>query len=87
MLISIEHIKQWQQWRSQWNNTPLEDIEFTLNGEVIDLDVTEQILDNQGQVIREQPLTKEEFKYSGLANIDYLLMAVETFEAKQCKPR
>jgi hypothetical protein len=80
MKIAIEHIKQWQEWRALWNNTPLEEIEFTLNGEVIDLDVTEQILDAQGHVTKSQTLSPEEFKYTGLANIDYLLMAVESLE-------
>jgi hypothetical protein len=80
MKIAIEHIKQWQEWRSLWNNTPLGKIEFTLNGEVVDLDVTEQILDNQGRVTKSQTLPHQDFKYTGLANIDYLLMAVESLE-------
>lgn len=81
MKIAIEDIKQWQEWRSLWNTTPLEEIEFTLGGELIDIEVTEKVWESQdGSEPKIRPVTKEQFKFWGLANVDYLLMAVESLK-------
>ncbi len=80
MKIAIEDVQQWLAWRSLWNNTPLEKIEFTLEGKDVDIEVTEQILDDQNNPIEICPITKQQFKRWGLANVDYLLLAVESLK-------
>lgn len=80
MKIAIENVQQWLAWRSLWNNTPLEEIEFTLNGKDVAIEATEQILDEHGNVLSDRPITKQQFKRWGLANVDYLLLAVESLK-------
>lgn len=80
MKVAIEDIKQWLAWRSLWNSTSLKDIEFTLKGKPINIQVSEQILDDNDNVIEARPITTQQFKRWGLANVDYLLMALASFE-------
>jgi hypothetical protein len=69
MEIKLEDIKQWLEQKKLWNNTPLDQIEFTFNGKkfIPQLYVT----DEDGEPTE---LTIEEFMFMGLANTTYFEM-------------
>jgi hypothetical protein len=69
--VKIEDIEKWRSQRKLWNSTPLEDIEFICEG----VKFVPKLIDDNGD-----ELTIEEFKYMGLANVDYLLFVLESME-------
>lgn len=70
MEIKLEDIKQWLEQKKLWNNTPLDQIEFTLDGKkfIPQLYVTDEDSEEPTE------LTIEEFKFMGLANTTYFEM-------------
>ena len=80
MEVAIEDIQQWQAWRSLWNNTPLQEIEFTLGGEPVEITITEKVVESQDEGVKIRTVAPEQFKFWGLANVDYLLMALDSLE-------
>jgi len=64
MRVSVEEIMAMRARRKEINNTPLEDIEWTQNGEVI-TDIT--------------PEEIEEWRFTGLSHADFIVNRIEPF--------
>jgi hypothetical protein len=69
--VKLEDIQKWRSQRALWNNTPLEEIEFTLEG----VKFAPKVFFDDGE-----EMTIEYFRYMGLANVDYLLFVLERIE-------
>jgi hypothetical protein len=69
--VKLEDIQKWRSQRALWNNTPLKEIEFTLEGAKI----PPRVFFDDGE-----EMTIEDFKYTGMANVDYLLFVLDYVE-------
>lgn len=69
--VNLEDVKAHYEQRKLWNKTPLKDMQFLYKGEGV-----KELphYDNNGNI---EPLTIDEWVYTGLANIDYLYMMLE----------
>ncbi len=67
--VKLEDIQKWLELKKLWNNTPLEEIEFTLGGKKFAPQLF--VTDEAGETTE---LTIEEFKFMGLANTTYFEM-------------
>jgi len=64
--VNLEDVKAHWEQRQLWNKTPLEDIQLMYKGQPVQ---EVPMYDNNGN---QEPLTIDEWKYTGLSNIDYL---------------
>lgn len=69
--VNLEDVKAHYEQRKLWNKTPLKDMQFLYKGEVVK---ELPYYDNNGNI---EPLTIDEWVYTGLSNIDYLYMMLE----------
>ena len=69
--VNLEDVLAAYKQRQLWNKTSLENIQFLYDGQPVD---TLPIFTENGV---EKPLTVEEWRYTGLNNIDFMLMLLE----------
>ena len=76
--VNLEDVIEVWKLRKLWNTTPLNNVEFLFKGVVISEDA-EVLVDG-----KEDVCTRDEWIYTGLNNVDYMLMIAkqvdETFE-------
>ena len=77
MIVKIEDIQAWLAQRNTWNNTDINDIEFTYNGEPFEPQLF--WLDENNEKLK--PITKKELKFLGAENHTILEMMIEELES------
>lgn len=77
MIVRIEDFSAWLEQKRIWNQTPIDEIEFTRNG----VKIEPRLFWNNGE-----EMTVEDFKFTGLSTVDYLAQVFEGLIDVSAKP-